>query len=345
MKKEKHHRQLNYADRLKIEALYRAKHTNKEIAQLIGVHVSTIYREIKRGLFKRLDNSDSWLFYDEYSADVAQKDYKYKQTSKGAPLKIANDHNLARYIETMIIEHKHSPDAVIGRIRAQGLTFDTSICTRTLYRYIDAGLFLRLTNKHLLMRGERKRTYAKIRPIRPKRKGCRSIEERPEIAREFGHWEMDTVIGKKSEKPCLLVLTERHTRNEIMVKLRAKTQYEVKKAVDKLERYYGNRFPQVFKTITCDNGTEFINASMLEQSCLRKGLRTTLYYCHPYSAFERGSNENQNKFIRRFIPKYTDIDKYTENQIHEIQTYINNYPRKILGYKTSAETFQSILNS
>ncbi len=344
MKKEKHHKQLNYADRIKIEALYRAKQTKNEIARILNVHVSTIYRELKRGMFKRLD-SDTWLYFDEYSADVAEKDYKYKQTSKGAPLKIANDHNLANYIETMIIEQKQSPDAVIGRIRAQRLSFDTSICTRTLYRYIDAGLFLHLSNKHLLMRGERKRSYARVRPVRRKKIDCRSIEERPDIGRGFGHWEMDTVIGKRAEKPCLLVLTERRTRNEIIFKLNSKTQYEVKRAIDRLERYYGDRFPQVFKTITCDNGGEFLDASVLEQSCIGQGQRTTVYYCHPYSAYERGSNENQNKFIRRFIPKGRDISKYSAKQILEIQSFINDYPRKILEYKTSSELFQSCLNA
>lgn len=344
MRKEKHHRQLKHKDRIKIEALYKANISKKAIAVQLGVHVSTVYRELKRGEYKRL-HGKTWLYYTTYSADIAEKDYKYKQTSKGAPLKIANDHNLAKYIETMIVEHKQSPDAVLGRIRAQGLTFDTSICTRTLYRYINMGLFMRLTNRHLLMRGERKRAYAKVRPIRCKNAGCRSIEDRPKIGREYGHWEMDTVLGKRAEKSCLLVLTERHTRYEIICKLKAKTQYEVKEAVDRLERYYGKRFPQVFKTITCDNGVEFLNASLLEQSCLHKGMRTIMYYCHPYSAYERGSNENQNKFIRRFIPKGKDISKYSTKQILEIQTFINNYPRKILGYKSSSELFQSCLKA
>ena len=119
----------------------------------------------------------------------------------------------------------------------------------------------------------------------------------------------------------------------------------MKKALDKLERYYGKRFPQVFKTVTCDNGSEFLNAPMLEQSCMCKGMRTTVYYCHPYSAYERGSNENQNKFIRRFIPKGKEIGAYSEREIAIIQTYINDYPRKILDYKTSSEVFQSCLKA
>ncbi len=341
----KNHRQLDYNDRIKIEALYSAKHTPKEIAKQMEVHISTIYRELKRGEYQRLDGR-TWIYYTTYSAEVAQKDHDYKQSSKGAPLKIGNDHNLAAYIETMIIEHKQSPDAVIGRIRCKGITFDTSICTRTLYNYIDKGLFLHLTNKHLPMRGQRKRNYKKVRPVRSKLPLCMSIEKRPEDAneRQFGHWEMDTVIGKAAAKPCLLVLTERNTRHELIIKLKSKSQLEVQKALNRIERIYGKNFPQVFKTITCDNGSEFINPKAIEQSSKRKGKkRTTVYYCHPYSSYERGSNENANSIIRRFIPKGIDISKYNDKQIMVIQSWMNNYPRRILGYNTSAELFNEQL--
>lgn len=340
----KHHRQLTYEDRIKIEALFRAGHTKREIAQQLGVHVSTVYREIKRGLYRRLDGP-TWIYYDEYSADIAERDRAYKATAKGQPLKIGKDHNLVTYIETMIIEHKQSPDAVIGRIRSQGLYFDTTICTRTLYRYIDDGLFLNLTNKHLPMRGERKRNYKRVR-IRQRKVMCRSIEERPHAAheREFGHWEMDTVVSGQGGKAALLVLTERRTRYELILKLQEKTQLEVKRQLDRLERKHGRKFREIFKTITCDNGTEFLNTGYIENSILQNSKRTAVYYCHPYSAFERGSNENQNKMIRRFIPKGTNIAAYTDKHISEMQAFINKYPRRILGYMTSLEQYNKCIS-
>lgn len=340
MKTEKHHKQLTYEDRIRIEALYRAKHSKREIADMLKVHISTIYREIDRGLFKRLDGH-SWIYSEEYSADVAQKDYKEKQTSKGAPLKIGNDHNLVKYIEYMIGEKKYSPDAVIGSIKTKQLYFKADICTKTLYNYINGDLFLNITKSNLPMRGLKTRKYRKVKRLHVKMPHEKSIDQRPTEAneRQYGHWEMDTVVGKKSSKACLLVLTERKTRHEIIMKLKNHSQEEVKKALDKIERHYGKAFSKIFKTITCDNGTEFLNVDYIEKSCLNKRKRTMLYYCHPYSSFERGSNERANGIIRRFIPKGTEIEKVSNKQIADIQTWINEYPRKILGYRNSNELF------
>ena len=345
MKSGKHHKQLTYENRIMIEALYKAKHTKREIAEVLNIHISTVYRETKRGLYKRL-NGDTWEYNDEYSADIANNDKKKKQASKGAPLKIGKDYDFANYIETMIVEKKYSPDAVIGMIKAKGLSFNTVICTKTLYNYINNDLFLKLTNKSLPMHGLRKQHYNKVRRVRVYMPRCRSIESRPKEAneRQFGHWEMDTVVGKKSTPQCLLVLTERKTREEIIMKLKANKQTEVQKALDKIERHYGKRFPQIFRTITTDNGKEFLNADIIENSCYgRNRKRTTLYYCHPYSSYERGSNENANGIIRRFIPKGEEIEKYTDRQINNIQTWMNDYPRKILEYRSSHEVFMQEL--
>jgi IS30 family transposase len=144
---------------------------------------------------------------------------------------------------------------------------------------------------------------------------------------------MDTVVG--SGKACLLVLTERKTRQELIFKLRAKMQKYVIEVIDRLERKYKKQFPEFFKTITMDNGGEFLDMLGLQRSCRKAGKeRTTCYYAHPYSAWERGSNENANKLIRRFLPKGTNIDKLTAKHVCDIQFWMNNYPRRILGYKT-----------
>lgn len=94
-----------------------------------------------------------------------------------------------------------------------------------------------------------------------------------------------------------------------------------------------------------DNGTEFINQQLIEKSCLNDALtRTTAYYAHPYSSWERGSNENTNKMIRRFIPKGTDISQYTEKEIKRIESWINNYPRKLFNYATAEMIYNEKLN-
>ncbi|MDL2294495.1 IS30 family transposase, partial [Ruminococcaceae bacterium OttesenSCG-928-D13] len=203
----------------------------------------------------------------------------------------------------------------------------------TLYRYINDGLFLRITNKNLPL-GKRKRQYNKVRRVAYKNALKPGIDTRPQEVKDrqtFGHWEMDTVIGKaKGKGACLLVLSERKTRAELIIKIRQKTATNVVAAINRLERLCAPHFKDIFKSITVDNGTEFDDTEGIT-----KNNRTKLYYCHPYSSWERGTNENINKMIRRHIPKSTSLTKYTKQQIKEIQNWINNYPRQIFNGKTS----------
>ena len=145
---------------------------------------------------------------------------------------------------------------------------------------------------------------------------------------------MDTVYG--SSLTCLLVFTERMTRQELIIKMKDRTNESVCKALNKLERRYGVvNFRNIFKTITCDNGVEFSNPDLLETSYCSHQKRTNIYYCHPYSSCERGSNENANKLIRRFIPKGSDISAYSNDFIKYIQNWINEYPRKIFQNRST----------
>jgi IS30 family transposase len=156
---------------------------------------------------------------------------------------------------------------------------------------------------------------------------------------------MDLVVGKPGEsKAVLLTMTERTSKREIIRKLPDKTQASVIHAMDVMERQLGRkRFQKIFRTITVDNGPEFLNSSEMERSCLSpKKARTLVYYAHPYSAFERGTNENMNRMIRRFIPKGTDLSQYTKKEIQRIENWLNNYPRKILGYQTPQEVYQNV---
>lgn len=115
-----------------------------------------------------------------------------------------------------------------------------------------------------------------------------------------------------------------------------KTQELVIKSLDALERKYGRKFKDKFKTITVDNGSEFLNYKNLERSVANEEeKRVKIYYAHPYSSWERGTNENINKLIRRFIPKGTDIGKISKTKIKRIELWINNYPRRIFKYKSS----------
>lgn len=343
MANKKGSHQLTRADRIKIEALLKAGHSVREIAEQLEVHRSTIYNELKRGQYMHR-NSD----YTEemrYSPDIAQERCEENLKVRGTQLKIGNDIEFANYIEDKIVNEDYSPAAVLGELKAQGREgeFKTTICTTTLYSYIDKGIFLRLTNKNLPVKKNKKRKYNKVEKQQARANAGTSIEKRPDeidSREEFGHWEMDSVIGKKKKsKNTLLTLTERKTRDEIIFKLPDHTAEAVVNALDCLERKWGEMFKQVFKSITVDNGSEFAYCEELERSVLGEGKRTKLYYCHPYSSWERGTNEVTNKMVRRKVPKGTNFDDKTDEEIAEIESWINNYPRKIHGYHSAGELF------
>lgn len=345
MANKKGSHQLTRADRIKIEALLKEGLSKAKIAAHLGVHRSTIYNELKRGEYEHR-NSD-WTTEKRYSPDIAQEKAEENLKVRGTQLKIGNDIAYANYIEDKIVNEDYSPAAVLGELKAQGREgeFNTTVCVATLYSYIDKGVFLKLTNKDLPVKKNKKRGYKKVRKQQARAAAGDSIEKRPEEIdqrEEFGHWEMDSVIGKKGvSKNTLLVLTERKTRDEIIFKLPDHTDEAVVAALDKLERRYGaDMFKQIFKTITVDNGSEFADVNGLERSILEEGeKRTHLYYCHPYSSWERGTNEVTNKMVRRKVPKGTNFDDKTDEEIEQIERWINGYPRRIHGYRSAGELF------
>ena len=339
------YKHLTFNDRLKIEAWQKVGVKPALMAEKLGVHISTIYRELKRGQYEHL-NSD-YTTEQRYSPDIAEEKNQANLRAKGAPLKIGSDHEYAQYIEYKIRVEKYSPRAVLGEIKRQGVEFSTSISAPTLYRYIEQGVFLTITNDNLpVKRNKSTRKYKKVRAARAS-KG-ESIEKRPaEIAERttFGHWEMDCVEGKKGTKKTMLVLTERYTRYEIIRIMKDHTAASVVKALNGIERAYGADFYKIFQSITIDNGSEFSDYEGLEQSCRRSGTRTKVYYCHPYSSYERGSNENQNKMIRRHYPKGVSFERVTPADTRRLEKWINNYPRGIFDYFTSADLYEACVNS
>ena len=152
-----------------------------------------------------------------------------------------------------------------------------------------------------------------------------------ETREDVGFWEMDTVVGKSAgPSRCLLVLTERKTRYEIVRVLESKTAREVLRVLHTLRHNLGEDFGKIFRAITCDNGCEFSAAKEMEQL-------TPIYYCHPYSCWERGTNENQNKLIRRFCRKGKSMATLTDDHAECITLWMNNYPRRLLGWQRPAD--------
>lgn len=312
-------------DRYLIEKLLKKKISVMEIAKTIGCCRATVYNEIKRGTYE----AKGKLLQDEkrYGYDVGQRIHEENMSHRGRKRKLSPDDPFLSDVADMIINKKYSPEAVLYSLP------DRKLCVKSLYNYVYAGLVQGVTVLSL--------PYAK--PKRKKKsKGKKrdfsrgkSIEERPkEILKrkEYGHWEMDTVYSSKDDLTCLLVLSERKTRQELIFQIRDRTAKSVIRSLDQYERKIGSpAFRKTFKTITCDNGMEFADWESIERSCRTKKKRTTVYFCHPYCSGERGTNENSNRFIRRWIPKGDDIGMYSKAEIQAIQDWMNHYPRKQFG--------------
>lgn len=339
------YRRMTRDDRLVLEKMYNAGHPVREIAVVLGFAPKSIYREIKVGLYTHLN----WDYTTcrKYSAEKGQRAMLFNRTTKGARLKIEHDHNFIATVEQLIVKRKLSPEAALAEIRRQNLPV-TRVCTSTLYSYIDKGLFLHVTNKDLPYRGNKRKRHRAVTVAKTAPKGL-SIDRRPGavLAREeFGHWEFDSVIGARSKGETLLVFTERKTRFELILRSRDKTATSTVRALDRIERAIGApAFRSIFKTITCDNGVEFSDTEGLERSCRSNRRRTSFFYCHPYCSSERGSNENQNRIIRRFIKKGTAIRGYSDETLAAVQRYMNDLPRRMFGYATAAELFERELSN
>ena len=339
-KEKKKYKHLIYAERTMIERWYNRDHlSKKEIAKNLDKSERTIRREIKRGLTTNLNT-----YLEEikvYSADIAQQAYEESLLAKGTGLKIGSNIAVVEKIEKMIKEEKKSPEVIAYELTKAGLL---EITARTIRNYIYDGNVFDLTENDMIYKKQHK-SKNKNKKIAKHTPPEKSIENRPKEANErseYGHWEGDLVIGKRKKGCVLLTFTERLTREEIIIKIKGKNNEYVVKALNSLERRYGKRFYNKFKTITFDNGVEFMDYEGMEKSCLRKKKRTSIYYAHPYCSGERGSNENNNRLIRRWIPKGTSIDEISKEFIQKIEDWINNYPRAIFDYKSSNELLLSI---
>jgi IS30 family transposase len=339
-KKFKH---INFQERILIEHLFNKQKKNiSQISNELKRNKSSISREIKLGLVELLNSDYSKRV--EYSAELAQKRRNEKSSKKGAKLKIGKEQKIADYIDKKISE-KYSPEVIAYKIK-QKEEFKLKIHWKTIYNYIDKGILISERKDLTYGKYKKRKKQKKEEKLRiTLSKEGRKIEDRPkevELREEVGHWEMDLVLGKRKQGKCLLVLSERKTRKEIIELIENKKSETIIKAINRIERREGvKRFREKFKTITTDNGIEFRNYKGIERSYTgSKKKRTKQYYATAYCSWQRGTNENINKMIRRFIPKGQSIGKLSQKEIKEIEKWINEYPRKMFGYKSAKEKYE-----
>lgn len=329
-----------WEERIRLETLVRTLYPGGRVPNFAGLagklgrHRSSVSREYRRG--KTLNRNSQLKEFPVYSALKAQDDADRASLGKGPAGKLTN--TMAAQIRGLIVDGRLSPYAAVMTLRKRG-GHPWVPCERTVYYAIDAGL-LGVSKSQLPYRPTGKRRKRAGARMAYTNTGGRPITERPpgaEDRSEYGHWEMDTVVGGTGTSPaCLLVLTERMTRREIVRKIPARTQAAVARELDRLERA-GHALFSGLRTLTCDNGCEFLDFTAIERSALRAGRRCEVFFAHPFRASERGSNENANRIVRRFIPKGADISTFTRVQIQRIEDWINALPRKILDGLSAEE--------
>lgn len=332
--KKKSYTHLTDMERGQIAAYHQEGLSCGEIGMRMGRNKSTISRELKRGTVEQIDTFRQ--SYTKYFPDVGARVYKENRLNCGAHSKLMEAWDFIESAEEKIKEKSWSPDAAVGHAKRHQL-FDYIPSTKTIYNWIDEGI-IGIINLDLPLKLSR--TTKKRKARKHKKVLGMSIEERPESVdtrEEFGHWEIDTVLGHKSKDNALLTLVERKTRHKIVKRIDSKSAPAVTEVLNEIFKDYPH-VQKTFKTITSDNGSEFSELS--EQG---KTFGIDVYFAHPYASWERGSNERHNGLIRRFIKKGQPIHGYSDEQIEKVVAWMNTLPRKILDYMTPNEALEQFV--
>lgn len=325
--KSKKYKRLTLKERVVIETLLQENKTKSYIAKKLKRSRSTITREINK-------------WGENYSATLVNWNAKDDYLNKRNRDKI-NTYNRLKIFVYRGLLRGWSPEQISGRIKLKYPNDPImSISYEAIYTHIYAHRQASLNRKLIALlpykKSQRRRANANSKRG-TKIKDQTSIDDRPkhiETREEIGHWEGDLVIGK-GQQSAIGTLVERKARYTFIVKLKSRKSAVVRKGFAKELNQINTLFT---KSLTYDNGME-----MAEHKQFSNHTNMPVYFAHPYSSWERGTNENTNGLIRRFFPKGTDFKKVTEKQLKIVQKKLNNRPRKVLGYKTPNEVFQSEL--
>jgi IS30 family transposase len=276
--------------------------------------------------------------YETYSAEKGQQEAEARHINKGAPMRITNA--IAEDIRFHVVEHRRSPAVALRKMSKEG-KHKWLPSLRAVYYAMENGL-LGIIRENLPYGAKRRKIPKRGTRMAYARMPGKSITDRPKEAEsreEYGHWEMDTLAGSMGGGgACLLALTERATRVQIIAWMPDKTQRNVHRSLRAMAKNEENPFDRM-KSVTSDNGSEFWNFKAIETIARKAGAAAFagLFYAHPSCPRERGSNENANRIIRRYLPKGTDLSKVSRSRIQEIEDEINNMERAVLGWKSALE--------
>ena len=321
--------QISYRERLRLYRGLRAGQSVIELAEELGRHRSTIYREIRR-------NGSGML---GYLPDLAAR--RTRRRRRHGRSKILLDADLRLYVEDALLRG-WSPEQIAGRMKHEGRCFYA--CHETIYRYIyrsDRRQGRRLLHHHLACAKPRRTARSHRRHRSGKFLYITAISERPEPINQrecFGHWEADTVQFLPSLTTAhVTTMVERQTRFALVMKQPDRKTRTVMPAI----KAALERLPvKATQTITFDQGSEFADFRYLERRRRYRHRRIKTYFCNPRSPWQKGGVENFNLRLRRFLPRKLDIRPVSRRKIANIVVRMNHTPRKCLGYQTPAEAFE-----
>ena len=305
--------QLTQGQRYQISALRKTKQSLAEIAEVVGVHKSSVSRELKRNRGQR-----------GYRPQQAQE-LALERRLKAIPRITAK----VWAVVEKLLRQDWSPEQIAGRLKKEQAI---RISHEWIYQHVlsdkQAGGIL---YKHLRCQKQHRKRYGKY-DRRGKLPNCRSIEERPAIVnarKRLGDWEVDTIIGRK-HKQAIVTLTERKSRFTFVSKVKRRTAQAVRKQICRMLLPVKKKV----HTLTSDHGKEFADHEQIAQR-----LELKFYFAHPYAAWERGTNENTNGLLRQYFPKKSDFQSVSNKELEQVMTRLNFRPRKTLRFKTPFEVF------
>ena len=311
------YKHLTLKERYQINA-YRHTKTQKEIAQMIDVHPSTISRELKRG---------SDRLRQTYFPIGSDNRARITQINKSTNANFKLTEEIIQIINKYLLQ-QYSPEQIAATIK---IKHQKDISYVTIYKYIyinrlgEGDLYKQLRHK-----GKRRVKYASKRKSRIKDRV--SIHKRPEIVDEktrLGDFEIDTIIGA-GRKGAIVTIVD---RKSMYLKLSIPCSKNSKIVANEIKRLL-HPHKKIVHTITTDNGLEFA-----QHKNISKSLKCDYYFCDPYSSWQRGLNENINGLIRQYIPKGSSFENISKKQIKHIENRLNHRPRKSLGWRTPYEVF------
>ena len=304
---------LNLAERGQVEILRSKGYSQRDIGLVLGRNSSTVCRELKRKIGGK------------YIARKAHhKAYVKRKYSKYQAMKIVEDMKLNEYI-TKHLKQGWSPEQISGRIaRERELS---PVSHTTIYSWLRSIHGRQLEAELKKIKRRRKKTQRK-KVVQLE--GRVFIDERPKSVdsrRYYGDWEGDFIVSGSGKKTALLVLHERKSRYVLMKKVKHKTAQEVEDTLVEMIRPLSN-----FRSLTLDNDIAFVHHEKISEE-----IGAPLFFCHPYASWEKGGVENSNLYIRRWIPKGADISQWSDQEIQEIEWWMNSLPRAVIGYRTPGE--------